>query len=113
MSRYKLIFASSVQNDFERIAEHLFRNYVFFGETPASAVNHVEQRISELRDFTNSLQDTPHQGTCRNDLRKGLRMLPDQRNAAFAFEVDDQNQTVKILRIFFGGEDYDAVMRDM
>ncbi len=113
MSPYKLVFAKSALGDFDRIAEHLFRSYVYFGDTPHRAFDRTEFRISELRNFIRKLESTPHRGTIRNDLMVELRILPDRRQAAIAFKVDDQKRTVKVLRIFYGGEDYDAVMRGM
>ena len=113
MTPYKLVFATSVLGDFDRIAEHLFRSYVNFGDMPWRAFDRTETRISEIRGFIRKLESTPHQGTTRDDLMVGLRILPDRRNAAIAFKVNDQKRIVKVLRVFFGGEDYEAVIRCM
>ena len=113
MSPYEVVYSSSVLDDFERIAEHLFRSYVYFGENPREAVNHAQTRLSELRLFIGKLEGMPHQGVTRDDLMQGLRILPDRRKAVIAFMVDDHRKTVHVLRVFYGGEDYDAVMADM
>lgn len=110
---YDLRFAPSARDDLARIADHLFRTYVHFGDTPAEAAARVRERLSRLRGFIRSLVDRPHQGTIRDDLRPGLRIVPDRHRAAVAFDVDGRMRTVTVLRIFFGGEDYDAVMRGM
>ena len=110
---YGLRFAPSARDDLARIADHLFRSYVHFGDTPAEAAARVRDRISRLRGFIRSLVDRPHQGTIRDDLRPGLRIIPDRHRAAIAFDIDDGKRTVTVLRLFFGGEDYDAVMRGM
>ncbi len=113
MTPYKLVFATSALGDFDRIVEHLFRSYVNFGDMPWRAFDRTETRISEIRNFIRKLEITPHQGTARDDLMAGLRVLPDRRGAAIAFKVNDQKRIVKVLRVFFGGEDYEAVMRGM
>ena len=87
--------------------------YVYFGENPREAVDRVEARLSELRLFIGKLEGMPHRGMTRDDLMKGLRILPDRRKAAIAFMVDDHRKTVHVLRVFYGGEDYDAVMAGM
>ncbi len=112
MKPYESIFAASAERDFDRIAEHLFRSCVSFGERPAVAADRVDLRISDLWVFIQSLKSLPHRGTRRDDLYSGLRVLADQRSAAIAFEVDDDAGSVRILRIFYGGEDYETVMSE-
>ncbi|CCQ72460.1 type II toxin-antitoxin system RelE/ParE family toxin [Magnetospira sp. QH-2] len=112
MGSFDLVYAKSAKADLECIMEHLFRNYVFFGDNPAEAVEKVEARIFELRQFINGLKAFPQKGRRRDDLKKGLRLLPDQRKAAIAYEVVEKTKTVKVLRIFYGGEDYESVMHD-
>ena len=53
----------------------------------------------------------PHRGTRRDDLLPGLRIVPFKRRTAIAFTIDDDARTVRILRVFYGGQDYEAVMR--
>lgn len=43
---------------------------------------------------------------------KGLRIVPIDKNAAAAFEVDEDKRTVTILNVFYGGRDYEAIMQD-
>ena len=38
--------------------------------------------------------------------------FPFRKRTAIAFEIDETERTVMILRVFYGGQDYDAVMRD-
>ena len=51
-----------------------------------------------------------HRGTRRDDLRPGLRIVPFKTRTAIAFEIDEDNEVVRILRVFYGGQDYDAVL---
>jgi hypothetical protein len=41
-----------------------------------------------------------------------LRILSDRRRAVIAFLVDDVKNSVTVVSIFFGGEDYDVLLRD-
>ena len=55
----------------------------------------------------------PQRGQQRDDLRKNLRILAIDRAAVAAFEVDEEKQTVTILNVFYGGRDYETIMRGM
>jgi toxin ParE1/3/4 len=52
----------------------------------------------------------PHRGTQRDDLRPGLRIVPFKKRTAIAFEIDEEKDVVRVLRVFYGGQDYDAVL---
>ena len=54
----------------------------------------------------------PHRGTLRDDLRPGLRITHFRKRVAIAITVDDADQTVTVLGIFAGGQDYEAVLSD-
>jgi plasmid stabilization system protein ParE len=53
----------------------------------------------------------PLRGQQRDDLRQNLRILPIDKNAVVAFEVNEERCTVTILNIFYGGRDYDAIIK--
>jgi toxin ParE1/3/4 len=55
-----------------------------------------------------SLSLASERGTLRNDVRPGLRTVGFERRATIAFEVTDD--TVLILRIFYGGQDWEAAL---
>ena len=66
--------------------------------------------IETLRERCHSLQSAPFRGQARDDIRPNLRILSLAKNAVAAFEVDEPRQTVTILSIFYGGEDYETLM---
>jgi toxin ParE1/3/4 len=69
--------------------------------------------IEKLRHKCQELKTAPKRGQRRDDLRKNLRILAIDRAAVAAFEVDEEKQTVTILNIFYGGRDYETIMRGM
>ena len=84
-------------------------NYIIDeGGHPVVAWNYIEK----LREKCYSLERAPIRGQKRDDLRANLRILAIDKNAVAAFEVDESNQTVTILNIFYGGEDYETIMVD-
>ena len=52
----------------------------------------------------------PHRGTRHDDIRPGLRTLGYRRRVTIAFEVT--SDTVNILGVYYGGQDYEADLRD-
>lgn len=68
--------------------------------------------IEKLKEKCFDLQTAPLRGHKRDDLRKHLRIVAIDEKAVAAFEVDEKIRTVTILNIFYGGRDYDTLMRD-
>ena len=50
----------------------------------------------------------PERGTRRDDIRPGQRTVGFERRLTVAFTVNDA--TVVILRVFYGGQDWSAVL---
>lgn len=66
----------------------------------------------KLREKCHGLSAAPLRGQKRDDLRQNLRVVPIDKNAIAAFEVDEEKGTVTILNIFYGGRDYDTIMNN-
>jgi toxin ParE1/3/4 len=76
------------------------------GDGLAVAIGYVRR----IRDYCESLRDFPDRGIKRDDIRAGLRIVGFERRVAIAFEFDAR--TVRIGRVFYGGRDYEALLRD-
>lgn len=88
--------------DYIAIAEHVER----WTEDRALA----DRTVDAIRAFIKSLREIPHRGTKRDDLRPGLRIVPFKKRSAIAIEIDDDAKIVTVLRVFYGGQDYEAVL---
>ena len=66
--------------------------------------------IRRIRDYCVGFGQFPHRGTARDDLRPGLRLIGFERRVTIAFTVTDD--TVLIVRIFYGGRDVAALLDD-
>ena len=102
---YRLEFSAEAERDFGLIFDHLLDSYVGFGEDLKSALDHAEARILEIRAAANSILAIPHRGQRHDDLLPGLRHLAIGR-AIYWFDVDDELRIVRILAVFFGGQDH-------
>lgn len=52
----------------------------------------------------------PLRGVPREDIRPGLRVTHHKGRTLIAYAVDENTRTVSVLGIFYGGQDYEAVL---
>ena len=102
---FRLEFSVDAERDFGLIFDHLLRSYLGFGECLESALDRAEARIREIRVGADRILTAPRRGERHDDLLPGLRHLAIGR-AIYWFDVDDQRQTVRVLPVFFGGQDH-------
>jgi plasmid stabilization system protein ParE len=104
MSRriYRVAEKPDVLLDYVAIAEHIER----WTEDRVLA----DRTVDAIRTFIKSLKAVPHRGVKRDDLRPGLRIVPFKKRTAVAIEIDDGAKVVTVLRVFYGGQDYETVL---
>jgi plasmid stabilization system protein ParE len=102
---YRIEFAEASERDLELIFDHLFESYLGFGESTVHALEHAAERIRDIRVSAESLTLFPEHGMARGDILPGLRFMVMQR-AIYWYDVDDEAQAVRVLGIFFGGQDH-------
>ncbi|MGC3940884.1 type II toxin-antitoxin system RelE/ParE family toxin [Roseobacter sp. EG26] len=106
---YRVARSEQSDRDLEAIFDFLFEVALGFGEDEATAFERASTRILEIEDAMAALGDVPHQGTYHPDFSDGLRSVTKGR-AVFYFDVDDSEQLVRVLAIFFGGQDHQRHM---
>ena len=103
--RFRIEFSAEAERDFALIFDHLFESYRSFGESVEAALDHCDDRIRDIRQEAERLGAAPYRGERHEDLLPGLRHLTIDR-AIYWFDVNDEEQRVRILAIFFGGQDH-------
>ena len=103
--RFAIEFSADAEGDFDLIFDHLFESYVAFGEGPEEALEHAARRVMAIRKAADRLARFPLRGTARNDILPGIRFLAIAR-AIYWFDVDQAARKVRILAVFFGGQDH-------
>ena len=101
--RYRVELAPEVVSDLAAIARHV--------ESWTLDRALADRTVAAIRACLGSFGSVPQRGTRRDDLMPGLRIVPFKRRTAIAFTVDDGARTVRILRVFYGGQDYESVLR--
>lgn len=92
---YKIVFRPLAENDFVALYRYIAEN---------SSRDRADAYIGRIEHACMALADFPFRGTQRDDLYPGLRITGFERRASIAFVVEDD--TVRILRIFYGGRDF-------
>ena len=80
-----------------------------YGYIAAEASAEIAARFTDgIVTYCESLTTFPARGNRRDDIRPGLRVTSYRKRVAIAFHVDDDR--VNILGVFYGGQDYEAVL---
>lgn len=68
--------------------------------------------VEKLKEACESLEYTPYRGQNRDYLRLSLRIMPLAKKAVAAFDIDEKANIVRVLAIFYGGQDCDALFTE-
>lgn len=102
---FRLEFSEQAERDFRLIFDHLIESYLSFGEGVETAIDHAEARVLEIRASADRILTAPHRGESHDDILPGLRNLTINR-AIYWFDVHEERETIRILAVFFGGQDH-------
>ncbi|MEP2983243.1 MAG: type II toxin-antitoxin system RelE/ParE family toxin [Sulfitobacter sp.] len=104
---FDVVRGAHVDHDLDLIFDFLIRSAQEFGEDGQRAFNLGEQRVAEIEGAMRGLSGAPYQGTLRPHLGMSIRNVTKGR-AVLYFDVDEHARRVRILAIFFGGQDHEA-----
>lgn len=104
---YKVVRAEEVTADLDLIFDYLVETAEHFGEDLETAFQRANKRVIEIQENLDSLVNVPHQGTLRPHLGNGIRNVTKNK-AIIYFEVDDDEQVVRVLAVFYSGQNHDA-----
>jgi len=94
---YRIRFHPLVARDLDAIA-HWILDYA----GPDAAA----RNLGEIEAAIATLNATPHKGSLRDEIARGLRDIPAGRKAVIAFVVDDDQREVLIYAVTYGGADW-------
>lgn len=97
--------AEAVTLDLEAILDFLIDAALDFGEAPEGAFDSAAARILQIETAIAGLPAAPHQGTRLPDLGPGIRSVTKGR-AILYFDLDEERQVLRLLAVFFGGQDH-------
>lgn len=103
MQEYDVIFTPDAVEELYNIGSYIVEN----GGDANTAVRYTEK----LRESCHKLKIWPIRGNSRDNIRNNLRIYPLDKKAVAAFEVDEDLHIVRILGIYYGGRDYESLLR--
>jgi toxin ParE1/3/4 len=106
---WTVAFAAAAAADLDLIETHLAEAYRSFGESPKEALAHAAARVEAIIAAAERLTTAPFRGQARDDLLPGLRHL-SLNSAIYWFVTDEVALEVRVLAIFFGGQDHQRHM---
>jgi toxin ParE1/3/4 len=102
---YEVVFAADARHDFTLIFEFLVDSYVSFGDDAETAIMRAETRVQSIRADITQLGQLPYRGTLHDEMLPGLRHLTIGQ-AIVWFDIDEDVKLVRVLAVFFGGQDH-------
>lgn len=106
---YKVELSEESEIDLDRIFDHLVDAHTGFGEPLESAFQQAAERIRRIRQDIFDIGRNPFQGTFSPDVAHGLRHVTKSR-AIIYFDVDEIGLAVRVIAVFFGGQDHQRHM---
>ena len=93
-----------------RAERQLASLYAYIAEqsSEARAENYVGKIVADCQ----ALSTFPERGNKRDDVRPNLRVKGFKRRVSIAFSVDAEKAVVAIHGIFYGGQDFEQLLRD-
>ena len=101
---FRLEFSIEAERDFGLIFDHLYESYRGLGESVEAALDLAEARVLDIRTTAERILIAPYRGESHDDILPVLRHLTIDR-AIYWFDIDDALHTVRVLAVFFGGQD--------
>jgi plasmid stabilization system protein ParE len=97
VKQYTVIFTPEAQ---EQLAA--LYHYIAVAASPEVAARYTNAIVT----YCEGLHTFPLRGTCRDDIRPGLRITHYKKRTVIAFDVDAE--LVSIIGVFYGGQDYET-----
>ena len=97
MRQYTVVFTPEAAEQLD-----LLYGYIATAASPAVALSYT----SAIASYCESLNISPLRGTCRDDIRPGLRLTNYKKRCVIAFDVEED--LVSIMGIYYGGQDFES-----
>ena len=103
MKLYVVIFTPRAERQLSQLYGYIADES---GETQAKTY------IGNIVATCNALASFPERGTKRDDIRPNLRTMGYAKSATIAFSVNTTTATVAIHGVFYGGQNFEYIVRE-
>ena len=101
--KYRVIFSPEAEEQLAALYNHI---------ADAATPDIAERYARAIITYCESMTTFPIRGIMREDVRPGLRITNYTKRLVIAFAVDTNAGQVSILGLFYGGQDYEAILLD-
>lgn len=102
IQRLAVVLSENAITDLESIAAYVLDR--------SGSESTADQFVDRIKVRCQSIGNAPRGGRSRDDIVPGLRTVPFEHSAVIAYIVD--KDLVYIVNVFYGGRDYETMMRD-
>lgn len=102
IQRLAVVLSENAISDLETIGAYILEN--------SGSENIANDFADRIKARCESIGNAPRGGRSCDDIEPGLRTVPFEHSAVIAYVIE--NDAVLIINIFYGGRDYEALMRD-
>jgi toxin ParE1/3/4 len=102
IQRLAVVLSENAISDLEAIGTYILEN--------SGSENIANGFVDRIKQRCQSIGNAPRGGRSRDDIVPGLRTVPFEHSAVITYIVD--GDLVRIVNIFYGGRDYETLMRD-
>ncbi|MDH7800236.1 MULTISPECIES: type II toxin-antitoxin system RelE/ParE family toxin [unclassified Rhizobium] len=102
---FKVLRSTETDQDLGLILDHLVQSYLDLGDALPAAFTRAARRVGSIETDVEALHKAPFQGTLSPEILPGLRRVT-KNQTVFYFDVNESEKTVRILAVFFSGQDH-------
>ena len=102
---YRIERQEAVESDLVSISDFLLRSFEAFGHSTEEAEAMVAERLEGFLHALQGLAKAPYRGPLRPEMGSGIRNVTMDRFIVY-FDVNEDMRVVRILAIFYGGQDH-------
>lgn len=106
---WKIEFSTAAEQDLEALFYHFADSFLDFGAGRAEAARQALTRVQQIRDTAERLATAPYRGEIHAAVLPGLRNQTLDKAIYWAL-LDEQKGRVRVLAIFYGGQDHQRKM---
>lgn len=102
IQRLAVVLSENAIADLETIGAYILEN--------SGSENIANGFLDRIKARCESIGNAPRGGRSRDKILPGLRAVPFEHSAVIAYVIE--GDIIRIINIFYGGRDYEALMRD-
>jgi toxin ParE1/3/4 len=103
VKQYEVVFSVRAERQLGELYAYIRDN---------SGLARAEKFVGGIVADCTDLEFFPERGVRRDEIRRGLRIKPYGRRVTIAFTIDLKADTVVIIGVFYGGQNYEAALQD-